>query len=55
MSIALAQSTRSTRHPFRATLPVFFDQRAAKVPTSDMQMFTMTFIAGFVAFYSFLA
>jgi hypothetical protein len=55
MSIALAQTNHATRHPFRASLPAYFEQGVAKVPTSDIQMFTMTFIAGFVAFYSFLA
>ncbi|MDB5715269.1 MAG: hypothetical protein JWO15_2666 [Sphingomonadales bacterium] len=55
MSLALAQTNRTMRHPFRASLPAYLEQGVAKVPASDMQLFTMTFIAGFVAFYSFLA
>jgi hypothetical protein len=52
-----ASSTIShvSRHPFRASLPSCRDDRAQAVPLSDRQMFVMTFIAGFMAFYGFLA
>jgi hypothetical protein len=43
------------RHPFRATLPVYRESAPVAVPLSDMQLFVMTFIAGFLAFYGFLA
>lgn len=60
-SVALTQTSRPTRHRFRASVPLVLDKAMqlekslAKVPTSDMQLFMTTFIAGFVAFYTFLA
>jgi hypothetical protein len=47
------------RHPFRATLPVYrapIEKPVSKrVPMGDRQLFVMTFIAGFMAFYGFLS
>jgi hypothetical protein len=47
------------RHPFRATLALCRapSQKpvSKRVPMGDRQLFVMTFIAGFMAFYGFLS
>jgi hypothetical protein len=59
MSYAPALAERPTRHPFRATLPVYpvpkSSPASTRVPMGDRQLFVMTFIAGFMAFYGFLS
>lgn len=59
MPYASTLAERPKRHPFRATLPVrsLTPSIAApgRVPMSDRQLFVMTFIAGFMAFYGFLS
>jgi hypothetical protein len=44
-----------SRHPFRASLPVYRAPMAVRESLSDKQLFVMTFIAGFMAFYGFLS
>jgi hypothetical protein len=54
MMNAVAIIDRPTRHPFRASLPVYRAPKPVATPLSDKQLFVMTFIAGFMAFYGFL-
>ncbi len=55
MRRALVLTDETARHPFRATLPpdraVIYDP----VPFNARQLFWLTFVAGFLAFYGFLA
>jgi hypothetical protein len=55
MTNASAIFAQPVRHSFRATLPKYREPKAVPVPMSDWQLFVMTFIAGFLAFYGFLA
>jgi hypothetical protein len=55
MISASSKISHISRHSFRASLPFNRDARAQAVPLSDRQLFVMTFIAGFMAFYGFLA
>ncbi|CAN5291677.1 hypothetical protein BH09PSE3_BH09PSE3_22290 [soil metagenome] len=55
MTPATTLFERSARHRFRATIPVYPDPKPVRDTLSDRQLFVMTFIAGFMAFYGFLA
>jgi hypothetical protein len=55
MSYTATLPGQPARHPFRATLPPYHESKPVAVPLSDKQLFVMTFIAGFLAFYGFLA
>jgi hypothetical protein len=55
----MSKTATFRRHPaphrFRATLPIVRAPGPVPVPLSNTQLFVMTFIAGFMAFYGFLA
>ncbi len=55
MRRALVLTDESARHPFRATLPPNRKVIHDPVPFNQWQLFWVTFVAGFLAFYGFLA
>lgn len=55
MTIASSRYQQSRRHAFRATLPTYKVPKAVREPMPDGQLFLMTFVAAFLAFYGFLA
>lgn len=42
------------RHPFRVALPKLDEIKFPPVPVSDLRLFTVTFVSGFVAISGFL-
>ncbi len=51
----LVLTDESARHPFRASLPNAREIIIDPVPLDASKLFWLTFIAGFLAFYGFLA
>jgi len=52
----LVLTNEAARHPFRQMLPPpVIDARPVAQPLSDGALFTMTFVAAFLAFSTFLA
>lgn len=42
------------RHPFRVALPKLDEIKFPPVPVSDVKLFSLTFVSGFVAISGFL-
>ncbi len=55
MRRTLVLTDDSARHPFRATLPPNRIVIVDPVPFNPHQLFWLTFVAAFLAFYGFLA